>query len=73
MDENYWYPENITALCTASCNTGLNAWLSAVQTSCASDTVTQAGMVVQAKTIPLQYTYGYGMACLKNRYVHYSI
>ncbi|ORY13820.1 hypothetical protein BCR34DRAFT_534999 [Clohesyomyces aquaticus] len=66
VDENYWYKDNITALCTASCNSGLNSWLNSVRSTCASDTVTQAGIVVQAQTIPLQYTYGYSMACLQN-------
>jgi hypothetical protein len=67
MDENYWYKENITALCTTACDSALRNWLSNVQTSCSSDTVVQGGMLVQAKAIPLQYTYGYSLACLQNK------
>jgi len=69
MDENWWYKENITTLCTADCSSSVNAWLKAVDTDCASDTVTQANIVVKARTIPLQYTYGYSLACLQNKYV----
>ncbi|KAF2472769.1 uncharacterized protein BDR25DRAFT_220067, partial [Lindgomyces ingoldianus] len=66
MDENYWYKENITKLCTSQCSTSVNAWLKSVESDCATDTITQGGMVVQAKTVPLQYTHAYNVACLQN-------
>ncbi|KAF2850136.1 carbohydrate-binding module family 18 protein [Plenodomus tracheiphilus IPT5] len=66
MDENYWYPENITAFCTARCRSTMSTWLQLVETDCASDTVTQAGIVVQAKSIALQYTNAFDLACLRS-------
>lgn len=64
IDENYWYQENITALCTDQCRDSMSRWLNLVETDCASETVTQAGIVVQAKTIVLQYTHSFDLACL---------
>jgi hypothetical protein len=66
MDDNYWYKENITTLCSSQCQTSLTAWLNLVQTDCATDTVTQAGIVVKAEAIPLQYTQAVDLACLQN-------
>jgi hypothetical protein len=66
MDENYWYQENITALCTARCRGSMSNWLDLVGTDCATDTVTQAGIVVQAKAIALQYTHAFDLACLRS-------
>jgi hypothetical protein len=66
MDENYWYREDITKLCTAQCRTSMSNWLSLVEIGCATDTVTQAGIVVEAKAIALQYTYAFDLACLRS-------
>lgn len=66
MDDNYWYKENITTLCTSQCRTSMISWLKLVETDCATDTITQAGIVVKAKAIPLQYTYAVDLACLQN-------
>ncbi|KAF2794926.1 carbohydrate-binding module family 18 protein [Melanomma pulvis-pyrius CBS 109.77] len=66
VDENYWYKENITTLCTSQCQSSLNTWEKIVELDCATDTVTQGGIVVQAKTVSLQYIHGYNMACLQN-------
>lgn len=67
MDENYWYKENITDLCTSQCRSSMTSWLNLVETDCAEETVTQAGVVVKAKSIPLQYTHALDIACLQNR------
>lgn len=66
MDENYWYRENITTLCTSQCRSSMSSWLGLVETDCATDTITQAGIVMQAKAIPLQYTNALDLACLQN-------
>jgi hypothetical protein len=66
IDENYWYQENITAMCTVRFRSTLSNWLSLVGTDCATDTVTQNGIVVQAKAIALQYTDAFDLACLRS-------
>jgi hypothetical protein len=66
MDENYWYKENITALCSSQCRTSMNSWLNLVTSVCGADTITQGGSVVKAVTIPLQYTHALDLACLQN-------
>jgi hypothetical protein len=66
MDENYWYPENITTLCTNQCRGSMITWLRLVEKDCATDTVTQAGIVVQAKSIALQYMNAFQLGCLKS-------
>jgi hypothetical protein len=58
--------DNITTFCTNDCDTSLTSWLSTVESECANDTVTQSSIVVEAKTIPLQYTYAYSAACLQD-------
>ncbi|KAF3055548.1 hypothetical protein GL218_07223 [Daldinia childiae] len=66
VDHNYWYLENLTSLCSPSCSKSLQTWLSQVESSCASDEINQSGILVQAKTVALQYTYYYSLACLQD-------
>jgi hypothetical protein len=66
MDENYWYSENITTLCKDQCRASMTTWLSSVEKECVTDTVTQAGIVVQAKSIALNYVSAFELGCLKS-------
>ncbi|KAK6449891.1 hypothetical protein FP744_10006141 [Trichoderma asperellum] len=68
VDMDYWYMDNITALCTSSCSKSLSSWLSLVQSSCASETLNFLGSVMQAKTLPIVFQNGYDIACLQDRY-----
>ncbi|PON25458.1 LysM domain-containing protein [Trichoderma gamsii] len=68
VDRDYWFMDNITALCTPSCSNSLNSWLSSVQSSCASETLNFLGSVMQAKTLPVVFQNGYDIACLQDRY-----
>ncbi|KAF8847581.1 carbohydrate-binding module family 18 protein [Acephala macrosclerotiorum] len=52
-DNIYWYPENVTALCTSNCASSLSSWHSAVATSCDGQTINYGGTVVLAETEPL--------------------
>lgn len=67
-----WYQENLTALCTPSCSASLNSWLAKVESACASDEINQSGILVQAKIVPLQYTYYYSVACLQDSYANFQ-
>jgi hypothetical protein len=60
--------ENITTLCTSDCSSSLNSWLSNVESACAAENITQAGVQVQAKAMVLQFTFNYDLACMKDRY-----
>ncbi|KAH8122261.1 carbohydrate-binding module family 18 protein [Trichoderma asperelloides] len=66
VDMDYWYMDNITALCTSSCSKSLSSWLSLVQSSCASETLNFLGSVMQAKTLPIVFQNGYDIACLQD-------
>ncbi|KAK4187553.1 chitin binding domain and peptidoglycan binding domain-containing protein [Podospora australis] len=65
-DYNYWYMENITTLCTPSCQTSLNNWGSGVEAACVGQTVVQSGVTVQAKAQALSLTYNAGIVCMKD-------
>lgn len=66
VDFNYQYPENLTALFTASCSNSMNSWLESVESACALDQINQGGSLVQAKMMPLLYTYQYSLVCLED-------
>ncbi|KAH7070252.1 carbohydrate-binding module family 18 protein [Paraphoma chrysanthemicola] len=66
IDMDYWYKENITSLCTASCSTSLQTWLSAIEKSCSSNTLDFMGSIMQAKTVPVVFKSAYDIACLQD-------
>lgn len=59
--------DNITTLCTTTCQTSLQAWGSSVETACAGQTVVEQGVVVEAKALSLSLTYNAEIACLQDR------
>ncbi|KAJ6019714.1 hypothetical protein N7522_001781 [Penicillium canescens] len=58
--------DNITTLCTTTCQNSLQAWGSSVETACAGQTVVEQGVVVQAKALSLSLTYNADIACLQD-------
>jgi hypothetical protein len=61
-----WFMDNITSLCTSTCASSLNTWLSAVESACASETLSFMGTEMQAKTLPIVFKTGYDVACLQD-------
>ncbi|KAF4634252.1 hypothetical protein G7Y89_g3857 [Cudoniella acicularis] len=66
VDINYWYKENITSLCTSTCQSSLESWKGKVSSACAKDTIVQSGVEVQAKAMVFQITYNFDLACLQD-------
>ncbi|PLB55789.1 hypothetical protein P170DRAFT_347218 [Aspergillus steynii IBT 23096] len=58
--------DNITTLCTATCQDSLKEWGSSVEKACASETVVQGGAIVEAKALSLSLTYNAQIACLQD-------
>lgn len=58
--------ENITALCTSTCQDSFATWQEDVETACASQTVFQGGVIVEAKALALSFTYNAKIACLQD-------
>lgn len=58
--------DNITALCTATCQDSFKAWGSGVEKACAGETVLQGGVIVEAKALSLSLTYNAQIACLQD-------
>ncbi|CZR68554.1 uncharacterized protein PAC_18453 [Phialocephala subalpina] len=65
-DNIYWYPENVTALCTSDCASSLSSWHSAVASSCDGQTINYDGTVVLAETEPLMWTTGHDLVCMQD-------
>lgn len=61
-----WTTSDVNYLCTADCVASLDSWQSNVETVCADETTVQAGVIVQAKALPLQFTYNAGLVCMKD-------
>lgn len=66
LDNNYWYLDNITTLCTPDCATSLSSWLITVEDSCSADNITQGGVQVEAKAMALQFTHNHDIACMQD-------
>ncbi|KAJ6018171.1 hypothetical protein N7451_001550 [Penicillium sp. IBT 35674x] len=58
--------DNITTLCTTTCQDSLQTWGSEVETACAGQTVLQSGVIVEAKALSLSLTYNAQIACLQD-------
>ena len=58
--------DNITTLCTLTCQNSLQEWGLEVETACAGQTVLQSGAVVEAKSLSLSLTYNAQVACLQD-------
>ncbi|KAF7137081.1 hypothetical protein CNMCM5793_006969 [Aspergillus hiratsukae] len=58
--------DNITTLCTTTCQTSLQAWGLSVETARAGQTVVKQGVVVEAKALSLSLAYNAEIACLQD-------
>ncbi|OAX79990.1 hypothetical protein ACJ72_05685 [Emergomyces africanus] len=67
-DDDFWFRDNVTTLCTAECSNALTTWLSDVEVQCAGDQIITEGRFIEPYTIPLRYIAGYDMACLQDRW-----
>ncbi|KAF7174334.1 hypothetical protein CNMCM6106_008554 [Aspergillus hiratsukae] len=68
--------DNITTLCTTTCQTSLQAWGLSVETARAGQTVVKQGVVVEAKALSLSLAYNAEIACLQDSKIiqlHYHI
>ncbi|KUJ13268.1 carbohydrate-binding module family 18 protein [Mollisia scopiformis] len=65
-DNTYWYPQNVTTLCTSNCASSLSAWHSAVAMSCNGQTINYDGTLVLAETEPLMWTTGHDLVCMQD-------
>ncbi|KAK2793953.1 hypothetical protein FQN52_000285 [Onygenales sp. PD_12] len=65
-DDDYWFKENVTALCTSKCARALTSWLSDVESQCAKDQIISNGRFIEPHTVPLKFVAGYDMACLRD-------
>ncbi|KAM0699779.1 hypothetical protein Q7P36_000415 [Cladosporium allicinum] len=66
MANSNWYMDNITALCTTTCQDSFKAWGSDVEQACAGEKVVQGGVIVEAKALSLSLTYNAQIACLQD-------
>ncbi|KAL2380712.1 hypothetical protein RJZ90_004454 [Blastomyces dermatitidis] len=67
-DDDFWFKDNVTSLCTAECSSALSTWLSDVETQCAGHQINTDGRFIEPYTIPLRYIAGFDMACLQDRW-----
>ncbi|KKZ67762.1 hypothetical protein EMCG_06579 [[Emmonsia] crescens] len=67
-DDDFWFRDNVTTLCTMECSNALTTWLSDVESQCAGDQIITDGRFIEPYTIPLKYIAGYDMACLQDRW-----
>ncbi|KLJ12711.1 hypothetical protein EMPG_12291 [Blastomyces silverae] len=67
-DDDFWFKENVTTLCTAECSSALSTWLADVEIQCAGHQINTNGRFIEPYTIPLKYIAGYDMACLQDRW-----
>lgn len=54
------------SLCAADCVSSLSSWTSNVETVCADETTIQAGVIIEAKAIPLTIKYNAGLVCMQD-------
>nr|KMM64622.1 LOW QUALITY PROTEIN: hypothetical protein CPAG_00974 [Coccidioides posadasii RMSCC 3488] len=66
IDNDFWYRDNLTALCTQECSASLASWLSTVEKECSKDEVTTNGILFEPKAFPLKYIAGHDLACLRD-------
>ncbi len=64
VDSYIWTAANLSTGCTSSCTTGLQQWVTNVQSACAGQTMENLGMYIDPKTLPLMYQHSYSVACL---------
>ncbi|EEQ85789.2 uncharacterized protein BDCG_09058 [Blastomyces dermatitidis ER-3] len=67
-DDDFWFKDNVTSLCTAECSSALSTWLSDVETQCAGHQINTDGRFIEPYTIPLRYIAGFDMACLQDSF-----
>ncbi|OJD12127.1 hypothetical protein AJ78_07231 [Emergomyces pasteurianus Ep9510] len=67
-DDDFWFRDNVTTLCTAECSNALTTWLSDVEAQCAGDQIITDGRFIEPYTVPLRYIAGYDMACLQDSF-----
>ncbi|PGH05049.1 hypothetical protein GX51_03146 [Blastomyces parvus] len=67
-DDDFWFKDNVTTLCTAECSRALSTWLADVEIQCADDQINNDGRFIEPYTIPLRYIAGYDMACLQDSF-----
>ncbi|KAG5297288.1 hypothetical protein I7I48_06359 [Histoplasma ohiense] len=67
-DDDFWFRDNVTALCTAECSETLSTWLSDVEAQCAGDRINIDDHLIEPYTIPLKYIAGFDMACLQDSF-----
>ncbi|ETS77354.1 hypothetical protein PFICI_11228 [Pestalotiopsis fici W106-1] len=66
IDNNYWYMDNLTRLCTADCQASLHSWGNSVESACYGQTIWQSGAQVQAKALTHSFTHNADIACMKD-------
>lgn len=65
-DTIYWNQQNITTLCATGCQSSLASWTSLVEPACVGQTIMQGDLTIQAKALPLSFTYNSGLVCMKD-------
>ncbi|KAK9418922.1 putative LysM domain-containing protein [Seiridium unicorne] len=65
-DIHYWTTDDLNTLCTSDCVSSLSSWTSNVENVCADETTVQAGVIVQAKSLPLTFKYNAGLVCMRD-------
>lgn len=63
-DQYYWTQDNITALCTSSCQQSAVQWNNNVQTACGGYNITLDSRSVPIATVAGRYLDGLNVACL---------
>ncbi|PVH76630.1 carbohydrate-binding module family 18 protein, partial [Cadophora sp. DSE1049] len=66
VDFYWWGPDNLTQICNPSCTNAISSWTSNVIQSCGEQNVLLHGSYVKAHTLPLMYSHGHDIACLKS-------
>ncbi|PGH13447.1 hypothetical protein AJ80_06316 [Polytolypa hystricis UAMH7299] len=66
VDDEYWFVDDITSLCTNECRDSLSAWLSTVDYECANEVLTMDDRPIEPKSFPLRYMAGFEIACLQD-------
>lgn len=61
-----WTTIDVNNLCTSDCVASLDSWGSNVEAVCADETTIQAGVIVQAKALPMTFTYNAGLVCMQD-------